>query len=992
VVALAAAGLTLAGWWQSRTAVHRTAAARFEHLTERVQVELRQRFDEAALLLYGAAALPGASASITGADRAVYLRRVSAHLGNGVGGLGYAEKTARRDIDALESRLRAEGVPDFTVQRTGHDENLYVVTGIEPRERNAGVLGLDIGSDNTWREAAEAAAVQNAPALSRQIHLNYDGKLVPGLLFFLPVYQNGAPLETEAQRLAAVRGWVYAPIRIDRFMPEVAEAAGQQVDIDLFEGEHATVDKLLFDADEPREGQAGRPAGDEYLTSRAFSAVVPLELYGQHWTLWLRTRPEFDRIAFSFLPVTVVMLGLAFGGLATLLTWALVHARTQALTLAESMTVEVRRLAQLARHTGSGVVLTDPAGRVEWINEGFTRVFGFTLDEIRGRPADTITTGPDTDPETLQAIAAAVAARRSFVGEILNYTKDGRHVWIELEVQPLVGTAGRLEGFMALHLDITPRKQQAEQMRVAVEEAEKANLAKGQFLAMMTHEIRTPMNGVIGMTSLLLDSPLTPEQRESAETIKQSGETLLAILSDILDFSQIESGRLALEHGEFYLGDCIDGALNAVAPAAADKQIELLCDLTDELPAMVLGDPGRLRQVLVNLLGNAVKFTERGEVRLAVRAEARGPANVDLVFQVIDTGMGIPREAMDRLFKPFSQVDASLTRKFGGTGLGLVICRRLVELMGGRIGVESEPGRGSTFSFMFRAEVAPGEMVLPPRASPVLEGRRVLIVEPNESSRRILVALTGRWGMNPVAVGSALFALEQLQHEGKYDVALVNLRLPELDGPALAGRIRALPGRTGLPLIALAATGANEPAAGLFDALLRKPVRPHQLFEALVLAVSGRTRTVAPQGTTVPRAPVRTEAGQVLLVAADPAEQRAGLLELTRLGWPADAVDSGIAALKAAQRQHYEVIILDLRLADSGGLDAARRLRRELPAGRQPWLVALAGPASGAGREDPLAAGFDEVLEGGRWLQELPAALDRARTATRSRTSLRWIG
>ena len=550
---------------------------------------------------------------------------------------------------------------------------------------------------------------------------------------------------------------------------------------------------------------------------------------------------------------TVVLVGgLAISVLVAVLTWALVNSRRQALKLAEDQIAGLRRaeeeasrLAMVASRTGNGVVLTDTDWRVQWINEGFTRVFGFTLDEIRGRQPASFMAGPGTDARTLEAVNQASAAGRPWIGEILNYAKDGRKVWVELEVQPVRNARGEVTGFMGLQLDITGRKQQAAQLREAKEAAERANVAKSQFLAMMSHEIRTPMNGVIGMASLLLDSPLTPDQRESAETIRQSGEALLTIINDILDFSKIESGRLELDHTEFNLRDCVEGAVDVLGPAAAQKQLDLLCEIPADIPAAVRGDAVRLRQVLVNLVGNAVKFTERGEVLVKVRLLARNTTQVDLIFTVADTGIGIPAAHMEKLFQPFSQVDASMTRRFGGTGLGLAICRRLVELMGGGISVESEVGKGSSFSFVLRLqEVAEG--VPAAAAAGDLAGRRILIADDNATSRRILLGMLRHWRIEAVAVETSAQALELLTGTGRVDAAIIDLQMPELDGRALARRIRELPGRTGLPLVLLARPGRKENPAGHFRAVLTKPVKPAQLFDALLAIFAKRDGNAAP--------------------------------------------------------------------------------------------------------------------------------------------------
>jgi PAS domain S-box-containing protein len=834
------AALTLVAWWLLEREVEQTARARFDRLTERIQNTLRLRFNTAAHLLHGAAALPEATAEVTATEWSIYLRRAATQLDSGVVGLGYVEPVDRADIDAVEQRVRAAGRPDFTIERAGDNPALYVVMAIEPHERNTGVLGLDVGSGTTRKSAAEAAARNNEMVLSRRIRLDYENRHVPGFLLFLPVYQKGVPIDTPAQRLAAVQGWVYAPIRIDHLMTGIADVAGGQVDFEVFEGDGSRSETLLYDDDGHLSAGPAREISSHDFRTRAFHDVQSMMIFGQQWTLHFSTRREFEQINLSSLPEVVLAGGLLMSALVAFLTWALVHSRRRALKLAEdqiaglrSAEEEARRLAMVASRTGNGVFLTDTDWRVQWINEGFTRLFGYTLQEIRGRQPASFMAGPETDARTMDAVTQASLAGRPYMGELLNYAKDGRKVWVELEVQPFRNPQGEVTGFMCLQLDITVRKQQAAQLRDAKEAAERANVAKSQFLAMMSHEIRTPMNGVIGMASLLLDSPLTPDQRESAETIRQSGQALLTIINDILDFSKIESGKLELDHTEFSLRDCIEGAVDVLGPVAAQKQLDLLCEIPADIPPVVRGDPVRLRQVLVNLVGNAVKFTERGEVLVKARLLARSAAQVDLVFTVADTGIGIPAGQMEKLFQPFSQVDASMTRRFGGTGLGLAICRRLVELMGGAISVESEVGRGSSFSFVLRLQEATG--VLPPaRQAGELRGRRILVVEDNATSRRIIGGMLRHWGVDAVAVETSAQALHELGGPGRLDAVIIDLQMPELDGRALAREIREMAGRRDLPLVLMANPGRKENPGGHFRSILTKPVKPASLFDTLL--------------------------------------------------------------------------------------------------------------------------------------------------------------
>ncbi|MDI1336786.1 MAG: response regulator [Lacunisphaera sp.] len=998
LVFLLMALLSVVAWRLAADEMRATAQARFDRLAERITGVLRQRFNTAAHLLHGAAALPLASEQVLASEWSVYLRRAAAQLDSGVVGLGCITRVSRRDVDAFERRIRAEGEANFKVQRGGANEWLDVVTSIEPRERNTGVLGLDIGSGNTRRTAAEDAARRNEMSLSRRIRLDYDGRHVPGFLLLLPVYQKGVTLPPPEQRLRVTVGWVYASIRIDELMLGVAETAGNQLDFAVFEGAGTRLANMFYDMDGHLTPGPDREISEQDFAGRTFNSTQPLDIYGRRWTLRFNTRPEFDAATFRQLPLAVLTGGLLLSALGAFLTWSLVNSRRRALQLAEGMTADLRRaqwesqrLALVASRTASGVILTDAEWRVEWINDGFTRMFGFVLDEIKGRPPVSFMIGPETDPKTLEAMVLAAEVGRPYLGEILHYGKDGRQVWVELETQPLTNERGERTGYMSLQLDITERKRQAALLRAAKETAEKANTAKGQFLAMMSHEIRTPMNGVIGMASLLLDSPLTAEQRDTAATIRQSGEALLTIINDILDFSKIESGRLELEQTDFTLHDCLEGTLDLLAASAAQKKIDLLYEIAEGTPEVVRGDATRLRQVLVNLVGNAVKFTAQGEVSVAVKALAWHTTGVDLHFAVRDSGMGIPAEHMERLFKPFSQVDASMTRRFGGTGLGLAICRRLVELMGGRISVESEVGHGSTFSFTLRLqEVVLGLPAAPAGARQSLHGRRVLIVEDNATSLRVLADMARNWGMEPLPAASPACALEELRHLGKIDVAILDLQLPGVTGLALAQSIRALHDYSSLPMVLLSGLGRRENTDGQFNAVITKPVKPSQLFNALVeifWRTNGSTVALPPVAVrdSTPAFPVEpVHPGRLLLAEDNPVNLKVSLHQLRSLGCRADVAATGAEVIEALQRQPYDVILLDLHMPVMDGLEAARQIRRDYPDhATRPWLIALTANTMPGDRDKCLAAGMDDYLPKPIKVAELAAALARARLRVR---------
>jgi PAS domain S-box-containing protein len=646
---------------------------------------------------------------------------------------------------------------------------------------------------------------------------------------------------------------------------------------------------------------------------------------------------------------------------------------------------EIHRLALVASRTASSVAIMDPQWRIEWVNESFTRLFGYAFEEVKGRRPGELLHGPATSPETVAQIDAADERGELFKGDIIHYTKDRRPVWVRLEVQPLFDDDGRKLGYLGLHLDISELKRQTAELLAAKEAAEQANLAKGQFLAMMSHEIRTPMNGVIGMSSLLLETPLTPTQRDYAETIRQSGDALLTIIDDILDFSKIESGRLRLDAAVFCLRECVENVLDLLTPRAESKHLELLYEIEDDVPDLVGGDEARLRQILMNLLSNALKFTSRGEVVLRVRCGPSHGNTLEVQFAVKDTGIGISTEALSRLFQSFTQVDTSTTRRFGGTGLGLAISKRLTELMGGRMWVESAPGEGSTFSFVVQLRVETGE----PRSGPPpgdltpLRGKRLLIVDDNATCLEILSRRVSNWGVRPGAFTSGGAALERLDAGEQFDAALIDFRLPGGDGVALAREIRRRRAGARLPLLLLSTFGQREfdDQERHFAAYISKPPKPTQLLEALLQVWT--TPIDLGRAASEPATPA-TSAGavhaeRILLAEDNPVNQKVAIQMLARLGYRADIAADGREVLRAMEEQPYDIVLMDVQMPEIDGLEATRRLRKRPYRHHRPWIIAVTANAMRGDRERCMAVGMDDYVSKPLKMSELAAALLRAR-------------
>ena len=971
----------LSGWlfWSLRQDRLTADAARLETLAADATTRIEQRltiYEEA--LRAGASLFTNASEADQGKWRAYVEALDLQERYPGIEGMGLILPVSRANEAEFISAMQAGGSPDFAISTVpgavppsgaAAGDDRFVVTYLAPAAPNRRALGVDIGSEANRRLAAEAARDSGKPRLAAKINLVQSPSQPPGFLLLVPIYWPGLPRENTEQRRAAFVGWVGGALVTEQILNGALGSRPGELTAQFFSGPSPDREHFIYGS----PGNRGERSGFEHTTH--------LELAGQEFSVGWDRGPAFvpsDPSASVWAATSSALISLLMVSLVASLHSGIRRAQALATARGDELASSEQRFRMLIESVQDyGIFGLDPSGRVVTWNAGAAQITGYAAAEIIGRHFSVFYPRADiAGGKPLGALALAAANGRA-EDEGRRVRKDGTVFEASAIINAVHLPNGECVGFVQIVRDVTQRQELERNLAEARDRALEASRLKSEFLGTMSHEIRTPMNGIIGMSGLLMNTELTPEQRKMGHVIQSSAERLLAIIDDLLDFSKIEAGELRFNPEDFDLHQLVDETLALLAVSAHEKQLELVCDCDLGTARFLRGDAGRIQQVLTNLVGNAIKFTEHGEVTVRVKIVGEQASHLTVMFSISDTGSGVPAHVRERLFEPFMQADRSASRLHGGAGLGLAICQRLVKAMGGRIGYETVPGRGATFWFQLKLPASstpmPGEM---PVTLP--DGLRVLVVDDNANNRWILLGQLANLGIEAKAVSDGPTALawmwSQAAARQPYQLVLLDWQMPSMSGMDLATEIRADPSLRNTPMIVLSSAGMFEDPVAIarlrFAAFLVKPVRETQLQRCLARVLidsaaikSSLTRFLPLVAQAAPKLPGGT--GLHVLLADDSHEDQILMqMLLEKSDYVVTVVGTGREAVDQLAQRSYDVVIMDCEMPGMNGYEATRLIRSGTEFGVNPRvpIIALTGHVLPGERQKCLSAGMDDYL------------------------------
>ncbi len=1081
--------LSLVGarWFGSR--IDRDAEREFQRISAETAAQITQRFKQPLLGLNGMRGLFSASQKVNRAEIHDYIKaRDLLEEYSGVRAFGFVKPVHRKDIAAFTKAERADGAPDFTIRQLANKDldELLVITAIAPASSNARAVGLDVGSDATRKAGAQLAIDTGSAALTGAIDLVQVDRKTPAFLMFLPIFKKGLATSNTEERRRALQGLAFATIVIDELLSKLTDVKAGLLDLELF-------DSSLGQPEGPKLFDTREQSAEQSPHSSRFTAWRALDLPGRTLALRVNSTRYFDASADHTTPWLLGGSGALISAMLALLFYQQGSGRRRAEQLVQTKTADLNRMAQVVKLTSSAVLMTDPQGRITWINEGFSRMTGYSATEAIGKTAGELLGSGKADPEALETLADTVANGSSCRVEILNRAKGGREYWAEIEIQPERDAHGVLTGFLEIGTDITQRRESEAQavrdrellrgsidaldeafvlydpqdrlvlcndkyrevysevahlivpgalfediiragaelgqysaavgrvdewvkervaahlggnatliqrqangrtLRIverkladghivgfriditdlvdATDAAQAASRAKSQFLANMSHEIRTPMNAILGMLTLLRKTELSARQADYAVKSEGAAQALLRLLNDILDFSKIEAGKMTLDPQPFGFEQILNNLSVILSTSTGHKPVEVLFDIDAALPVQLVGDAMRLQQVLLNLGGNAVKFTEQGEVVLRVGVIEQSRDAVTLRISVRDSGIGIAPENQARIFKGFTQAEASTTRRFGGTGLGVAISQRLVSLMGAELELQSTPGEGSCFFFTLTLPVCnTGPIKRAPSLGAGEPPPRVLIIDDNPTAREVLqrTCQSLGWTADTCEGGAAALARLQTAHvsETPYQAIFVDWQMPGMDGWQTVQALRESEEVATTTMIAMVTGTGRETLLqrsqsdqALLDDYLVKPLTASMLLQSLQKKDHANQHVPSvPPAVSAPRLTTM----RILVVEDNINNQQVARELLQGEGALVRVANDGQAGVHAIANAKipFDVVLMDLQMPVMDGLEATRVIRQDMGLKDLP-IVAMTANAMKSDREVCLAAGMNEHI------------------------------
>ncbi len=975
-------GVTILAWHLIASATEQTARDRFNYEADNVVQRIKERMQAYQQVLLSAQALVGVSGNVTRAEWQRFVLHLEVQKNYpGIAGMGLARRVPADALASFERTMRASGEAEFHVWPPG-ERPLYVpVAYLEPANpMNRRAFGYDMYSEPIRRSAMQRAAETGSMAVTGRIVLVQErGSAVQtGFLAYLPLYRGAAMPLDPALRSDALVGYVYSPFRMDDLMRGVLGTIKPEIKLDVFDGPVHDAALMHVSADDLAQTSLAH--------LNPFVTTSELRVGDRIWTLRVTEMPAFEDSIDRQKSLIVLIAGTVISLLLFSVVRTLSATREAALVLATHMTAaleasEIKFSALVDSASEFSIIATDLAGTIRVFSGGAERMLGYAAPDMVGHAtpvalhlaaevtarARALSDQLGRPVDTFEVFVEQARHGQSETREWTYVCKDGTQLPVQLTVTAIHDAAQAVIGFLGIARDITEQKRAERELRAAMEQAHHASRAKSDFVANMSHELRTPMNAVLGMTYLLGNTALSGEQRRYLDMVRVSGQSLMGILNDILDFSKIEAGKMALSPTTFRLDEVLHAVASIMSVNAGEKDLELAIGVEPDVPALLQGDAQRLQQVLVNLTGNAIKFTEHGEVALLV--EQVGGNGDTLRFTVSDSGIGISPTQQETLFSAFTQADTSTTRRFGGSGLGLTISSRLVDLMGGAIVVDSALGRGSRFMVTLPLTRRANEPdAARPRAR--LGSLRLLLADDNATSRSYLAKSIAAWRWQVDCVDSGAAALDCLQAAWQagqpYDAVLVDWQMPGMDGLTTMQAIHAQHGGADMPVVIMvSAFGRGKlmqlAASSRVDAFLTKPATAASLFDTLQEALTRRAGGHARVESFARTGQKRIDAC-LLLVEDNPLNQVVAKGILEQAGAVVDVADDGAMALALlrAHPQRYQLVLMDVQMPVMDGFTATRRMRTEL--GLTLPVLAMTAGVMESEREQCLAAGMLDFI------------------------------